>query len=389
VSREFSRGQKSRLADLTPELRLRVGLAVEAPGNPGFDISCFGLDAQGKLSDDRYFVFYNQPATPEGSIRLAGARDGDGESFEVDLGAVPAAVDRLVFTVTTDSPTGLRSVSRGHLRVVAAAGEVLRFPISGADFRDERAVMVGEIYRRDGWRFAAVGQGFNGGLAALLQHFGGEVADEPAAAPPPPPPPPAAPAAPPVSLSKITLGKAEAISLRKPGKITAKLEWAGQGDLDLYCFYVTADGREDKVYYRKLGAEDREPYIRLHGDSRTPGTETITITRPDALRYALIAAYSAVGNGVGSFASYQPRAVVTDDLSQHVVVPLLDRNDYSYWVAITLIDFTVPGGYEIRHVEQYSGMTKMLGMFSVGEERSPLLYRDGSFRMDVGPVEFK
>ncbi|WP_394651787.1 VWA domain-containing protein, partial [uncultured Acinetobacter sp.] len=46
----------------------------------------------------------------------------------------------------------------------------------------ERATMLIEIYLKDGiWRLAAIGQGFNAGLAALIQHFGGEVAEEPTA----------------------------------------------------------------------------------------------------------------------------------------------------------------------------------------------------------------
>ena len=84
--------------------------------------------------------------------------------------------------------------------------------------------MLGDFYLKDVWRFAAVGQGFDGGLDALLKNFGGEVAEEePAAQPirrpplasprprrrragarlrrpaaPPAPPAPAAPQPPPV-----------------------------------------------------------------------------------------------------------------------------------------------------------------------------------------------
>ncbi len=59
-----------------------------------------------------------------------------------------------------------------------------RFPFSGSDFGEERTIIAGEIYREGGWRFAAVGRGFDGGLGALLEHFGGEEAEEPAAAQP-------------------------------------------------------------------------------------------------------------------------------------------------------------------------------------------------------------
>ncbi len=45
----------------------------------------------------------------------------------------------------------------------------------------EQALMLGEFYRKDGdWRFMEVGQGFNGGLEALVRHFGGTVDKSPA-----------------------------------------------------------------------------------------------------------------------------------------------------------------------------------------------------------------
>ena len=38
--------------------------------------------------------------------------------------------------------------------------------------------MLGELYRTNGgWRFMAVDQGFNGGLDALVRHFGGSADD--------------------------------------------------------------------------------------------------------------------------------------------------------------------------------------------------------------------
>jgi hypothetical protein len=57
-------------------------------------------------------------------------------------------------------------------------GEFARFDFVGSDFAAEQAVMLGEIYRKDGqWRFMVVGQGFNGGLPALVRHFGADVAE--------------------------------------------------------------------------------------------------------------------------------------------------------------------------------------------------------------------
>ncbi|SCE38543.1 TerD domain-containing protein, partial [Streptomyces sp. DvalAA-19] len=55
---------------------------------------------------------------------------------------------------------------------------MVRYAFTGSEFTTERAVMLGDFYLKDVWRFAAVGQGFDGGLEALLKNFGGEVAEE-------------------------------------------------------------------------------------------------------------------------------------------------------------------------------------------------------------------
>ncbi|WP_251500516.1 TerD family protein, partial [Actinacidiphila cocklensis] len=182
MAREFQRGHKAKISDLTAGTDLYVGVSIAGPGLT-FDISCFGLDAKEELSDDRYFIFFNQPKSPEESLQLLGAQSGDTESFRVTLDRIPAAVQRLSFTATLDGGGQMSQIGPGYLRIVAGGEEVARYAFTGAEFSTERAVMLADIYLKDVWRFAAVGQGFDGGLAALLQHFGGEVAEEEPAAP--------------------------------------------------------------------------------------------------------------------------------------------------------------------------------------------------------------
>ncbi|MFF7965873.1 TerD family protein [Streptomyces sp. NPDC007903] len=182
MSREFQRGHKARISDLTAGTDLYVGVQISAPGLT-FDISCFGLDADERLSDDRYFVFFNQPKSPEESIQLLGAQAGDTESFRVTLDRIPAGIHKLSFTATIDGDGQMSRIAPGYLRIVAGGEEVARYSFTGAEFTTERAVMLGDLYLKDVWRFAAVGQGFDGGLEALLKNFGGEVAEEEASAP--------------------------------------------------------------------------------------------------------------------------------------------------------------------------------------------------------------
>lgn len=177
MAREFQRGHKAKLSDLTAGTDLYVGVRIDAPGVT-FDISCFGLDADERLSDDRYFIFYNQPKSPEESIQQLGEQAGDTESFRVTLDRIPDAVRHLSFSATIDGAGQMSQVATGYIRVVAGGEEVVRYPFTGAEFSTERAVMLGDIYFKNAWRFAAVGQGFDGGLAALLANFGGEVLED-------------------------------------------------------------------------------------------------------------------------------------------------------------------------------------------------------------------
>ena len=101
VSKQFTKGQKSQLSQLTAGTDLYVGIQLNAPGT-SWDISCFGLDVNDKLSDDRYFIFYNQPKSPDGSVEQLGAQSGDTDSFRVNLGAVPASIGRFSFCAAID-----------------------------------------------------------------------------------------------------------------------------------------------------------------------------------------------------------------------------------------------------------------------------------------------
>ncbi|MET8579472.1 TerD family protein [Streptomyces collinus] len=183
MAREFQRGHKARISDLTAGTDLYVGVQITGPGLT-FDISCFGLDADERLSDDRYFVFFNQPKSPEESIQLLGSQSGDTESFRVTLDRIPSHIRKLSFTATVDGAGQMSQVSPGYLRIVAGGEEVARYSFNGSEFSTERAVMLGDLYFKDVWRFAAVGQGFDGGLEALLKNFGGEVLEEEAPAAP-------------------------------------------------------------------------------------------------------------------------------------------------------------------------------------------------------------
>jgi stress response protein SCP2 len=176
----IDKGQRLKLSDLFAGSRFEASLAAAGPGLT-LDFACFCLDAAGKLSDENYMTFFNQPTSPCGGVAFTAASGG--AKFAFDLDRLPASIDRLVLTAALDGAGAMGELSAGSVGITQGGQEVCKFSFSGADFSAERALMLAEFYRKDGaWRVSATGQGFNGGLDALVQHFGGDVAD-PAAAP--------------------------------------------------------------------------------------------------------------------------------------------------------------------------------------------------------------
>ena len=216
---ELQKGQKCKLADLTGSGQLRISVTVSLPGSEA-DVTCFGVDGAGKLSDDRYFIFYNQTSSPEGAVSMH--QSGESTVFSVDLNRLPGFLQRLVVTVAAESGT-MQALARGLLTL---EGELDRaaYVFTGAGYQQEKALILCEVYRKDGiWRFSVVDSGFNGGLSALLAHFGGEEVK------PDPPTPAPAPPEPKVNLSKISLkksGESHKIDLTKNRRrIHVNLNW--------------------------------------------------------------------------------------------------------------------------------------------------------------------
>ena len=176
---KLAKGQRLSLRDTTPTGALRVGLAAQ--GLP-LDFACFGLNSADKLFSDDYMTFFNQPRTPCGAVQ-AGSVAGDADGFAFQLDALPTGVERVVIAASVGGVGVMSQISTGHLKLMESQGEreFARFEFTGSDFSAEQALMLGEFYRKDGgWRFMAVGQGFNGGLDALVRHFGGSVDEAPA-----------------------------------------------------------------------------------------------------------------------------------------------------------------------------------------------------------------
>ncbi|MDK1670697.1 VWA domain-containing protein [Moraxella osloensis] len=174
---QLIRGQKLKLSDvLNPQQNF--SLEVETLAGLTLDIALFGLNHQAKLSDEAYMIFYNQPQSPCSSIKLT-QNSSNQVYFDVNLRTLPNSIEKLVLTITIDGNQVMSQLPLTPIKINQQSITVASFIIDGSMFQQEKAIMVLELYKKDAiWRMSAVGQGFNGGLAALIQYFGGEVANE-------------------------------------------------------------------------------------------------------------------------------------------------------------------------------------------------------------------
>lgn len=189
---QLIRGQKIKLHDLAPSLATvpTFELNIALPATPTLDAAVFGLDAQGKLSNEAYMVFYNQPQSPCGGIYLS-HNSTQQANFSFDLARLPASIVRLVLTLTIDGSQVMAQLPPTPITLRQHGQTLASFILDGEMLAQEKALMALEIYQKDGvWRVNAYAQGFSGGLAALIEHFGGEVAQDNPPAPTAPTPSP-------------------------------------------------------------------------------------------------------------------------------------------------------------------------------------------------------
>lgn len=185
---ELARGSNVALRDLDEELGSLTAV-LETTGRDGqpvdADVSVLLLSDDGKVRSNDDFIFYNQPVALSGAIHLRDKiRSDDDEQpvltdiVTVELDGVPDDIQRIVLCASLDQSLGQTfgdaSAVRLNIRKSDDATELLVFTVSDAS--SETGWIFGEFYRRqEDWKFRAVGQGFDDGLARLATEFGVEI----------------------------------------------------------------------------------------------------------------------------------------------------------------------------------------------------------------------
>jgi tellurite resistance protein TerA len=383
----FIRGQKTKLSDLGLGTTLEVNISLEGGVFSGYAL---GVDPRGTVNAD-FAVFYNHPSSAGSEIKaLGGSGTSTGtslERFELDLARFQPRLERVII-VLRGNASELRSGKISLLHPLSQGGrEVAQFSFSSADFRQEKAIIALEIYFKDVWRVAAVGQGFNKGLSELLASYGAAALESSLIAPPKPKPapiptpisvsvPPIHSPMPPnagrISLGKLTLekqGERAVVNLDKQSgrPVHLNLNWksgkkgflgffsSGVPDLDLGCLFRMQDGSKGVIQALggNFGAKQNVPYIWLDKDDRSGAAqdgENLYLERPELLERVMIFAF--IYSGTGNFRSVEATMTITDPQGHQIIIPLNNPDSSRTFCAVCLIE-SKNGQVSVTKEERY------------------------------------
>jgi tellurium resistance protein TerD len=181
----LEKGGRFNLSKDSPGMtKVKIGLgwdanAFDTGGEFDLDVSLFGLGANGKLVDEKHFIYYNQLATPNKSIVHTGDNrkgdvTGDDETVLIDLALLNPNVTEISFIVTIHEAGARKQnfgqVSKSFIKLYDATADVVKAQYNlEDDFSAETAVQFGSLFLKDGqWMFKAVGAGFKKGLADFV-----------------------------------------------------------------------------------------------------------------------------------------------------------------------------------------------------------------------------
>ncbi len=390
---ELSKGGRFNLSKEAPNLRkvaIGLGWQVNQAGQSyDIDASVFMLGADGKIPNDKYFVFYNNLHSFDESLKHSGDNrtgegNGDDETIYVDLAKVNPAIQEIVFVVTIhegqEKNQNFSQIKNAFIKIYnhESKNSLARYNLREA-FSQETALEFGRLYKKENeWRFQAVGEGYSSGLQSFVDKYIAETKHEEKK-----------------EYSKLVIPENShknqnnmAIQLKKNGDshnidlnkssdspqlmIHVNLNWNRQQnnigglfknilggnkepDLDLGCMYQMVDGQKGVIQPlgNSFGSKNSSPYIFLDKDDRTGAAangENIYIFRPDLIKRIMFFAF--IYQGTPDFKSVHGRIFFKISNGEEVFLELNNPDSNRRFCAAAMIK-TIKSEVIITKEEKY------------------------------------
>ncbi|MEG4840434.1 TerD family protein [Microcoleus sp. B9-D4] len=183
---KLSKGERFNISQEAPGLKkmaIALGWQVtEAGQSYEIDVSAFMLGADGKLPNDKYFIFYNNLQSCDGSV-LQSISDKNNRGQEnksiygVILEKIHPEIEEITFAVTIHEADKIKAnfsnIKNAFIKLtnLDTKSELVRYQLK-ENFSRETAVEFGRLYTKNGqWRFQAVGEGYQAGLQSFVDKY--------------------------------------------------------------------------------------------------------------------------------------------------------------------------------------------------------------------------
>ncbi|WP_333114662.1 TerD family protein [Microcoleus sp. S11D4] len=186
MAMQLSKGERFNISQEAPDLK-KMAIALgwqltEAGQSYEIDVSAFMLASDGKVPNDKYFIFYNNLQSCDGSLlQSIPAQNNPSQKnktiYGLILEKVNPEIEEITFAVTIHEADKIKAdfsnITNAFIKIcnVDTGTELVRYKLK-ENFSRETAVEFGRLHRKNGeWRFQAVGQGSQAGLQSFVDKY--------------------------------------------------------------------------------------------------------------------------------------------------------------------------------------------------------------------------
>jgi len=186
MAMQLSKGERFNISKEAPDLKkmaIALGWQVtEAGQSYEIDVSAFMLGSDGKVPNDKYFIFYNNLQSCDGSVlQSIPENNNPGKENKTIYGVILEKVNpeivEITFVVTIHEAQKINAnfskIRNSFIKIcnLDTGSELVRYELK-ENFSRETAVEFGRLYRKNGeWRFQAVGEGYQAGLKSFVDKY--------------------------------------------------------------------------------------------------------------------------------------------------------------------------------------------------------------------------
>ena len=187
MAMQLSKGERFNISKEAPDLKkmaIALGWQVtEAGQSYDIDVSAFMLGADGKIPNDKYFIFYNNLQSCDGSVLQSIPADKNRRSqdnktiYGIILEKINPEIEQITFVVTIHEAEKIKAnfsnIKNAFIKIsnLDTKSELVRYELK-ENFSRETAVEFGRLYKKKGeWRFQAVGAGYQAGLQSFVDKY--------------------------------------------------------------------------------------------------------------------------------------------------------------------------------------------------------------------------